>query len=226
MTDLRTVAIARIEPAAKDQSILSLARDAALEAGYTRPGQYCQLALLDPPIDGHFALLDPPGVNPFRFLLRAGGPAADALRKAPVGTTLGVRGPLGEGFPVERAQGRDVLLVSAGAGIAAIRPLLLSLAPYTGRQVWLFHGTRTLAHVPFALDLERAHKQGAHITLTESRAEGAEGIAGRVQHALERAKPDLHNAVAFVSGMPSMIDALKAVLPKLGLAPDSIHLNY
>jgi NAD(P)H-flavin reductase len=226
MTHTRVLRVAHVEFAARDQSILALEHDAVLEAGYTRPGQYCQLGLADPPIDGYFALIDPPASGPFRFLLRAGGPAADALRTVQAGAAITVRGPLGDGFPVERAQGRDVLLVSAGAGIAAIRPLLLSLMPYTARRVWLYHGTRTLAHVPFARDVEHAQKLGAHITITTSQEAKVEAITGRVQHALERDRPDLRNAVAFVSGMPAMVDALRNVLPKLGLAPEAIYLNY
>lgn len=226
MTEARTVAVARIEPAAKDQSILTLARAPEIEAAYRRPGQYCQLSLAAPPVDGYFALIDPPGAGALRFLLRAGGPAADVLRTVKPGTELGVRGPLGDGFAVEQAAGRDVLLVSAGAGIAAIRPLLVTLTPEAGRSVWLYHGTRTMHHVPFAPDLATAQKKGTHVTITISQEPGTDALVGRVQHAIERDKPALGNAVAFISGMPAMVDALRAVLPRFGLAPDRLYLNY
>jgi sulfhydrogenase subunit gamma (sulfur reductase) len=225
-TAVRTVAVARLEPSAREQAVLTLERDAALEAGHTRPGQYCQLSVPSASIEGHFVLIDPPGAGALRFLLRAGGPAADALRALPVAAPIGVRGPLGDGFPVEHAVGRDVLLVSAGAGIAAIRPLLLSLLPHTARRVWLYHGTRTLAHVPFTRDLEHAQKQGAHVTITVSQLPGASELTGRVQHAIERDKPELVNAVAFVSGMQAMVDAVRVVMPKLGLPAERIYLNY
>lgn len=227
-TDLRVLRIAHLEPAAQEQAILAFEHDAVLEAEYLRPGQYCQLGLEAAGLEGYFALIDPPGAGPFRFLLRAGGPAADALRAVPAGTPVTVRGPLGDGFPLERAQGRDVLLVSAGAGLAALRPVLLSLWPYSARRVWLYHGTRTLAHLPFARELEHARQQGAHVTVTTSQepTPPLTVLAGHVQEALEREQPDLRNAVAFVSGMPAMIDALRGVLPKLGLAPEHVYLNY
>ena len=123
----------------------------------------------------------------------------------PVGTTHSVRGPLGDGFPIERAVERDVLLVSAGAGIAAIRPLLLGFARDRSRKVWLYHGSRTLEHVPFAADLKAAQSAGATVTVAVSSSATGESVTGRVQHAIERERPDLANAVAFVSGMDAMV---------------------
>lgn len=229
-TEPRRVRIARIDPAAQDQSILSLEHEAALQAGHTRPGQYCELTVDAPgakPVQGFFVLIDPPGTGPARFLLSAGGPAADALRRLPAGTTVLARGPLGEGFPIEHAQGRDVLLVSAGSAIGAIRPLLLGLMPPTARRVWFYHGARTLAHVPFREDLERAHAHGARVTVTVSREGPYKSTpAGRVQAAIERDKLDLGNAVAFIAGMGEMVEALKAMLPKFGLPAERVYLNY
>lgn len=221
----RDARIARLDPAAREQTLLSLEHDPVLEAAYSRPGQYCQLRLETAGIEGHFVLVDPPGSGPLRFLLRAGGPAADALRETEAGSHLAVRGPLGEGFPIERAQSRDVLLVSAGSGLAAIRPVLLGLMPFGARRVWLYHGTRTLEHVAFLDDLERAELEGLQLTITSSRGDSG-ALGDRVQHAIERDRPDLSHAVAFVSGMQGMVDALRNELPKLGLARDAIYLNY
>ena len=47
-----------------------------------------------------------------------------------------------------------------------------------------------------------------------------------VQDALERDRPDLREAVAFVSGMPAMVEALRRTLPALGLPPGSLFLNH
>jgi NAD(P)H-flavin reductase len=221
----REAHIARLEPAARDQSLLALEHDPVLEAAYTRPGQYCQLRLEDGEIEGHFVLVDPPGAGPFRFLLRSGGPAADALRTKQAGARLDVRGPLGEGFDLDKARDRDVLLVSAGSAIGAIRPVLLALRPYGARRIWLYHGTRTLEHVPFLDDLERSEREGVALTITVSRA-GKSQLSERVQHAIRRDRLDLRHAVAYVSGMHAMVEALRIELPRLGLAPEAIYLNY
>lgn len=229
--EFRPARIARIEHVATDQTILALEHDAVLEAAHTRPGQYCQLGfaagLGAAATQSYFVIVDPPGAGPLRFLLGAGGPTASALRAVEPGTEIAARGPLGQGFPVEQAHGRDVLLVSAGSALAAIRPVLVSLMPYTARRVWLYHGARTRAHVPFREDLEHARHQGASVTLVLSREAPAPAeVAGRVQDAIARDGPDLGNAVAYVAGMAEMVDSLRELLPRLGLPPERLYLNY
>ncbi len=217
--------VARIDAAAHELTLLSLEPHPALEALHARVGQYCHLRLDERSPEGHFVLIDPPGSGPLRFLLRAGGAAADTLRDTSSGARLSLRGPLGNGFPLEKAIGRDVLLVSAGSGFAAIRPLLLALPPVAGRRIWLFHGTRTLGHVPFLEDIRRAQRAGVKVAFAVS--SGADtGSIGRVQTAIRHAELDLTNAVAFVSGMQPLIDELREDLPRQGLAADAIYLNH
>lgn len=229
----RPVRVARIVPAAKDQSVLELARDEVLELAYLRAGQYCQLSLSSPSIDGYFAAIDPPGTGPLRFLVRAGGPAGDALRKIPPGTTVLVRGPLGEGFPLELAQGRDVFLASLGPGIAAIRAALLGLEATRAHapgeapsSIALYHGTRSLEYVPFPSDLETAQRAGVRVTIVTAHEGLSEAIAARMRNAIERDKPVLTNAIAFASGVPALTDALAQVLSAHGLAPEQLHTNF
>lgn len=213
--------------------MLELARDEVLELAYLRAGQYCQLSLSTPAIDGYFAILDEPGVGPLRFLLRAGGPAGDALRKVPTGSSLLVRGPLGDGFPLELSHNRDVVFASAGPGIAAVRAGLRALQAHrsstgdgAGTTVRLYHGTRSLEHVPFPSDLEAAQRAGVRVTIVTAHEGTSEAIAARVRNAIERDKPALANAVAFASGMPALVDVLKTVLPAHGMPVERLHLNF
>ncbi|MDI9644112.1 MAG: FAD-binding oxidoreductase, partial [Candidatus Verstraetearchaeota archaeon] len=43
------------------------------------------------------------------------------------GDVVGIRGPLGRPFPVERLHGKDLLIVGTGIGIAALRSLILHI---------------------------------------------------------------------------------------------------
>ena len=43
------------------------------------------------------------------------------------GTTLGVRGPLGRGWPVDELAGADVVVVAGGLGLAPLRPAVRAL---------------------------------------------------------------------------------------------------
>jgi sulfhydrogenase subunit gamma (sulfur reductase) len=56
--------------------------------------------------------------------VRRTGRVTDALFKLREGDWVGLRGPYGMGFPVDRLEGKNVCLVAGGLGIAPIRSLL------------------------------------------------------------------------------------------------------
>lgn len=56
--------------------------------------------------------------------IRRAGRVTDAIFKMDEGEWLGVRGPYGQGFPLDKYRGKDVCLVAGGLGIAPIRSLL------------------------------------------------------------------------------------------------------
>ena len=43
------------------------------------------------------------------------------------GETLGVRGPYGHGYPIEKFYGKEVLILGGGVGMAPLRSFLLTL---------------------------------------------------------------------------------------------------
>jgi NAD(P)H-flavin reductase len=56
--------------------------------------------------------------------IRRVGRVTDAIFKLKEGDWIGIRGPFGHGFPVEKLKGRDLVMVAGGLGIAPIRSLL------------------------------------------------------------------------------------------------------
>jgi len=55
------------------------------------------------------------------------GSVTRALCNSKKGDLVGIRGPLGNGFPVEEMKGKNVVAIAGGVGIAPLKPLLLSL---------------------------------------------------------------------------------------------------
>ncbi len=58
------------------------------------------------------------------YTVRSVGQATHALVSCAVGEGIGVRGPFGSGWPVEKAEGRDVLVIAGGIGLAPLRPVI------------------------------------------------------------------------------------------------------
>src|SRR5207342_2545507 len=94
--------------------------DRRLLAGH--PGQFVMAAL--PAFSAA-----PISVSRFRsdgldLTIRAAGPATRAMTRLERGETVGLRGPLGRGWPVAELKGRDVVIVAGGIGLAPLRPLI------------------------------------------------------------------------------------------------------
>ena len=58
-----------------------------------------------------------------RHTVRAVGAVSRAICAAPVGSTLGMRGPYGRGWPTPPDDG-DVVVVAGGIGLAPLRPVV------------------------------------------------------------------------------------------------------
>jgi NAD(P)H-flavin reductase len=162
--------------------------------------------------------------------VRGGGRFADTLRRLGPGDTVEVSRPLGPGFPLVEARGRNVWLVGVGSGIAALRPVVevLLAEPEAWGKLHLIFGTRGPGHIPFLEDLERWRQRGIDVILTASRAHDGEawsGHRGYVQDLLLHLAPEMGEAVIFACGMPSMIESVRGAAAKLGLDPGRVITN-
>ncbi len=63
-----------------------------------------------------------PGI--IELCVRRIGRVTDALFDLPPNSLVGIRGPYGNGFPIEHLEGNDLLLVAGGLGVAPLRSLL------------------------------------------------------------------------------------------------------
>ncbi len=69
--------------------------------------------------------------------IRAVGAVTRALCEAAPGDMIGVRGPFGTDWRVSQADGRDMLIVAGGIGLAPLRPVVLAaLASGSGTTGW------------------------------------------------------------------------------------------
>jgi NAD(P)H-flavin reductase len=74
-----------------------------------------------PPLPISISRFLPDGIE---LTIRGAGPATKAMCALQVGEQLGLRGPLGNNWPLDRAVGRDLVIVTGGIGLAPLRPVL------------------------------------------------------------------------------------------------------
>jgi NAD(P)H-flavin reductase len=184
--------------------------------------------------EAFFALASAPDPGALaELLVKRGGRVADALVEAAApGRSVALSRPFGEGFPVEDAEGRDVLLFAAGSAIGPIRALVQHLMTHRNRfgRVTLFYGQRRGAEFAYRAEHLEWERRGVRVVLCPSAEDDAwQGVRGRVQEvarslAFGGAPPG--EAVAFVSGMTAMVDDVRRTLAAAGVPPDRVHANF
>ncbi len=160
---------------------------------------------------------------------RVVGTVTTALSKLKPGDRMGIRGPFGSSWPLQAAEGNDVVFVAGGIGLAPLRPaiyrVLVDREKY-GKVVLLF-GTRTPRDILFRRDLQKWRSRlDMEVLVTVDRAEsGWKGNVGVVTNLIRRAPFDRLNTVAAICGPEIMMKFTVRELLQRGVSPENIYIT-
>ncbi len=156
------------------------------------------------------------------------GKATSAMRQLGVGDTMGFRGPYGNAFPLDRLEGKSVLFVAGGIGLAPVRCVIWNVLDLRDRfkDVTIVYGARTVGDLVYKREIEQWAKR-ADVRLWTTVDPGGEtpdwkGEVGFVPAIVEKAAPSGTDAFAVVCGPPVMIKYTLPVLNQLGFADDMV----
>ena len=167
--------------------------------------------------------------GPLWHTIRDVGAVSRALTRLEVGDELGVRGPFGSSWPLEVAEGCDVVIVGGGVGLAPLRPAItqvLAQREHFGK-VTLLYGARTPSDMLFSDELASWRARfDVEVGVTVDHALGDwRGQVGVVPGLIPRASFDPAKAIALVVGPEIMMRFTISELLKAGVAPDRIYLS-
>lgn len=151
--------------------------------------------------------------------VRRTGKLTTAMHGLRVGDTLGLRGPYGRPFPMEQLEGKDLLFVAGGIGLAPFRGVLNTCLDQRDRfgTLTVLYGSRTPSDIAFQSDLGLWQQQGVDCRLTVDAVEtGWNGSVGLVTSLLDGLKPDLSRSTALICGPPMMFRAVLGKLASMG----------
>ena len=141
--------------------------------------------------------------------IRAVGRVTGALQRLKRGDLVGLRGPFGTPWPVDLAEGHDVLIVAGGIGLAPLRPALCHVLDHRGDygRVTLLFGARSPRDLLFPREIETWRGRfDVDVEVSVDRAAGGwYGLVGVVTTFIPQARFDPANVVALVCGPEIMM---------------------
>ncbi len=161
--------------------------------------------------------------------IRDVGKVSHALASLEPGMTVGVRGPFGTAWPVEAAEGTDVVFVSGGLGLAPLRPAILHILSQRERygRVSILIGSRGVKGILFPDQLDAWRRRSdLQIEITVDHADTSwRGHVGVVTTLIPCADFDPSDTTAFVCGPEIMMRFAAQALTDADIGEDAIHLS-
>jgi NAD(P)H-flavin reductase len=161
--------------------------------------------------------------------VRRVGKVTEALSRLRPGDWVGVRGPFGTGWPVQRCEKRDMVFLAGGLGLPPMRPAIYQVLQHREcfRRVKIIYGARTPADMVHVKEIsEWRSRFDCDVLLTVDNADPKwHGSVGVVTRLIPRADFDETNAVAFVCGPEIMMRFGAAELVKRGVAKERIFVS-
>jgi NAD(P)H-flavin reductase len=227
----RGLVISRVRQQGRDIRSFDLKSADARESHHVSfiPGQVAILRVANEE-PAYFAFASAPEERELEILVKRKIGASLALFDMNEGGQVDLLGVAGRGFDLEAQQGRDLVLVAMGTGVAPLRSALRHVLKRKEKfgQLVVLYGVRTPEDFCYRDEVEEWEQAGVELRQVISRPDGHDwsGPTGYVQSLLDHVLPDLKSPVALVCGSREMIAETTDRLGQMGFAPDSILTNY
>ncbi len=172
-----------------------------------------------------------PSLSPvLEHTIRDVGAVSHALSHAKRSDVVGVRGPFGTDWPIDGLDGRDVVVVAGGIGLAPLRGVIVRLVAGLSNKragkVVVLVGARTPDQLIYGDEIETWRKQGASVEVTVDVADTDwTGPVGVVTQLVADSDFDAQSAVALVCGPEIMMRFSARSLVDRGISADRIYVS-
>ena len=164
------------------------------------------------------------GDSTLDFAINRLGSVTTALHELGEGDMVGVRGPMGNGFPMDKFKGKNLIVLGGGIGGAPLRPViqyvLANRADYGHFKIlWAARNPSLLVFTDEYDEWRSAPDTELHLTVDQA-DDGWKYGTGLITQLLERVAPMPENTITITCGPPIMIHFVNRVLvEKLGFTP-------
>jgi NAD(P)H-flavin reductase len=193
---------------------------------------------------GQFVMLSIPGVGEapisitsspsrsngsFELCVRKVGDVTNALHHLQPGDRVGIRGPFGHGFPIDRMRGKDMLFAPGGLGLAPLRSLInqvLDEREDFGRVIILY-GAKRPAELLFRDELDEwAARDDVEFHVTVDHGDETwDGNVGVITTLFSKVVIDSRSTIAVTCGPPVMYRFVLMDLLGKGVLENQFYLS-
>ena len=192
------------------------------------PGQFAEISIIGKGECPIGIASSPTEKGTIKFTIKKMGTVSSSFHNCDIGDTIGVRGPLGNGWPMEELKGKNIVVIGGGFAFSTLRSLVLYVLNDKHRKdygdITVIYGNRDSGEVLYQDVLEEWEKRDdIDIVLTIDREEeGWTRKVGFVAAIVKEVAPSPDNAVAIICGPPIMIRTAVDELVKIGWKDEHI----
>ncbi|MHA1477913.1 MAG: FAD/NAD(P)-binding protein [Promethearchaeota archaeon] len=192
------------------------------------PGQFAEISIIGKGECPIGIASSPTEEGTIKFTIKKMGTVTSSFHNSDIGDTIGVRGPLGNGWPMEELKGQNIVVIGGGFAFSTLRSLVLYVLDDKHRKdygdITVIYGNRDSGEVLYRDVLEEWEKRDdINVVLTIDREEESwTRKVGFVAAIVKEVAPSPKNAVAIICGPPIMIRTAVDELVKIGWKDEKI----
>lgn len=217
------VKIAKIERLSKDVKLFRLVK---LKRKFS-PGQFVLISNL-----GYGEAPFGPASSPYEnkyidVIIRQTGDLTNSLHNLKKGDNIFMRGPYGNGFPLDFMKNKDIVMIIGGCGIPPIASLIEYIIKNRDKfnKIYLIYGAKTPDDILIKSRIKQWRKN-INILLTVDKPDKKwKGYVGMVSKLIDNIDIDSNNAVSAMCGPGPMMNALEKILRPLGISDRRIFVS-
>jgi sulfhydrogenase subunit gamma (sulfur reductase) len=192
------------------------------------PGQFAEISLIGKGECPIGIASSPTEEGSLKFTIKKMGTVTSAFHNCEIGDIIGIRGPYGNGWPMEEMKSKNIVVIGGGFAFSTLRSLVIYLLNDKYRKnygdITVIYGNRDSGEVLYRDVLEEwEQRKDINVVLTIDREEESwKREVGFVAAVVKKVAPSPDNAVAVVCGPPIMIRTAVAELVGLGWKDEQI----
>jgi len=193
------------------------------------PGQFCEFSILGKGESPFGIASSPTEENILKFTVNRTGSVTNEIHYLQEGDEVGIRGPLGNFYPVEKFKGENIVIIGGGFAFTTLRSLLVYILQNRKDygEVTVIYGVRNpdlFLYKDELAEWEKRDDMKLYLTIDKS-VDDWDKMVGFVPTVTEEIAPDPEKSWAVVCGPPIMIKFTLPVLLKLGFPNERIYTS-